>query len=186
MGWFFPTWPKNASPMLWWVFIRFSKGHYHCDLLSIFCHWLSNLPIKQCIMQRWQSIKRVIIGQARKRKCPLLRIWCLHLDSITHTPTVITNLTVHTFHKNSTRKGTNTIITNKISLPGPLSVQRSHADPAVILHWLLVPWAALSESWLVFPLILRFYLLTPILASAMYSALLPAQMYSISSQCLST
>lgn len=57
-------------------------------------------------MQRRQSIKLVIIGQGgKKKKKKFIRIRCLHFDSITHGPTVITNLTVRTFHKNSRLKG---------------------------------------------------------------------------------
>jgi hypothetical protein len=69
---FFPTWPISSGPILWWVFMRLSKGYYHCDRLPSSRHQLLNLPDMLHTAQRWQTVRRTVrpafIGQAGRKK----------------------------------------------------------------------------------------------------------------------
>jgi hypothetical protein len=58
---------------------RLSKGYHHCDYLSTSRHWPLNLLDTRRTTQRWRSVKQVLIGQAVKKKHPILwnLLWSL-------------------------------------------------------------------------------------------------------------
>ena len=73
LGASFSAWPICADPALSWIVIIFSKGYYHCDLLSSCRRRLSNrrrtaATLTQRRAKRWASANR---SNRKKKKQPI-------------------------------------------------------------------------------------------------------------------